>query len=152
MTAGGDGSLDPTGVIDSAALAPPVRRALLIDDETSIRAALRRYFERRGWTVQEAEHGRAGLERILGTAAADLFEIIVSDLRMPVMSGVELHDRLALERPEALQRTIFVAGDMTSPDMAAFLKRTVRPVLQKPFELSALGTVVQEVLASVTNA
>ena len=139
-------------MIDSAVTARPLRRALLIDDETSIRAALRRYFEKRGWTVQEAEHGRAGLERILGAESEDLFEIIVSDLRMPVMSGVELHDCLARERPEALLRTIFVAGDMTSPDMAAFLERTARPVIQKPFELSALGTVVQAVLEKVSES
>ena len=65
---------------------PP--RVLIIDDEPSIRAALRRFFARRGWQVEEAEDGAEGLSMIL-TAKFD-FAVVISDLKMPGCSGVEL--------------------------------------------------------------
>lgn len=122
----------------------PDRVALVIDDEPTIRAALRRYFERRGWLVEEAENGGQALALL--EADGDRFAVVVSDLRMPGFSGVELHDRLAAERPDLLRRIIFSTGDVASPEAASFVQRTDRPVLQKPFELRMLDEIVASVV------
>ena len=124
----------------------PHRRALLVDDEPVIRFALRRFFQRQGWTVDEAEDGRAALDRLL-PAADDVppYDVIISDLRMPGLSGVELYDRLARDRPDVLRRIIFSSGDTVSAEAAAFLKRSVCPVLIKPFALADLRAIVAEV-------
>jgi DNA-binding NtrC family response regulator len=128
-------------------MAPPEvpKVALVIDDEPTIRAALRRYFTRRGWVVEEAADGAAGLALIENHG--DSFGVVISDLRMPGFSGIELHDQLAIDRPEILRRFVFSTGDVASGEAASFVQRTTCPVLQKPFELRMLDSII----ASVTQ-
>ncbi|MDQ6830354.1 MAG: response regulator [Gemmatimonadota bacterium] len=117
-------------------------RALIVDDEPTIREALRRFFTRLGWTASEAVDGQSAFT-LLTAAPAPEFDVVICDLRMPHMSGAELHDRLERENPEILSRFIFVAGDVTSPEMAEFVRRTKRPVILKPFELAALADLIK---------
>jgi PAS domain S-box-containing protein len=118
--------------------------ALIIDDEPTIRAALRRYFTRRGWTVEEAADGAAGLALIENHG--DRFGVVISDLRMPGFSGIDLHDRLAVDHPEMLRRFVFSTGDVASGEAASFVQRTTCPVLQKPFELRMLDSIIAKVI------
>jgi len=127
-------------VPDEALIDARAPRVLIIDDEASIRAALRRFFTRRGWQVDEAEDGAAGLSMMLDSGSE--FAAIISDLRMPGCSGMELHDHVAAVAPELLDRIIFSTGDVASRDAADFVKRTQCIVMQKPFELRALEQVV----------
>ena len=121
---------------------------LLIDDEPTLRSALGRYFSRRGWRVADASNGATALE-MLGAArdGHGAFDVIVSDLKMPGFSGIELHDRLEAEQPALLRRFIFSTGDVASSEAAEFVARTKCIVIQKPFELSALAEVVERVRA-----
>ncbi len=124
-------------------VAGPRPRALIIDDEPSIRAALRRFFCRRGWDVEEATNGAQGLSSLL---SAELqFAVVISDLRMPGCTGVELHDRVASVAPEILNRIIFSTGDVASTEVAEFVQRTQCTVLEKPFELRALENIVTHI-------
>jgi PAS domain S-box-containing protein len=125
---------------------PP--RALIIDDEPSIRSALRRFFTRRGWQVDEAEDGAEGLSAIL--AAKFDYAAVISDLKMPGCSGVELHDHVAAVAPELLDRIIFSTGDVASKEAAEFVQRTRCTVLQKPFELRALEAIVSRMRQMAT--
>jgi CheY-like chemotaxis protein len=118
-------------------------RVLIIDDEASIRSALRRFFSRRGWRVDEARDGAKGLAMLL--AARSEFTIVISDLRMPDFSGVELHDHVAAVAPDLLDRIIFSTGDVASKEAAEFVRRTKCTVLQKPFELRALESLVSRI-------
>ena len=70
------------------------------------------------------------------------FAVVISDLKMPGCSGVELHDHVASMAPELLERIIFSTGDVASKDAAEFVARTRCTVMQKPFELRALESVV----------
>ena len=133
-----------TTVATTSAAAQPVRLALVIDDEPTIRAALRRYFVRRGWAVEEAADGKTGLARI--DELGDRIGVVVSDLRMPGLSGIELHDRLAVMRPALLRRFVFSTGDVASGEASSFVQRTHCPVLQKPFELRMLDDVIAGVV------
>lgn len=121
-------------------------RVLVIDDESTIRIALRRFFKRRDWVFDEAEDGARGLEKLL-TPGAD-YTAIISDLRMPGMSGMALHDELAKRRPELLDRLVFSTGDVTSKDAAEFVQRTRCLILEKPFELSKLGETLERIRAA----
>ena len=129
--------------------APPVatkRRILIVDDEGTIRHALRRFFQRQGWHVDEAQDGAAALKLLLADEPAPTYDVIISDLRMPGVSGIELHERLRGARPELLRRIIFSTGDAVSLDAAEFVRRADCPVLQKPFELSTLRAMVERLL------
>jgi PAS domain S-box-containing protein len=123
---------------------PKSGRVLLVEDEMALRSALRRYFERTGWRVDEAETGWDALNRMLHAGTDVVYDLVISDLKMPGMSGIELHDHLAGTRPELLQRFIFVTGDVASSEAARFIAHTRQPVLEKPFELTALASVVAE--------
>jgi DNA-binding NtrC family response regulator len=71
---------------------------LVVDDETAVRRFAARVLEREGFTVLEAEHGAEALE-LLGTYAA-VVEVVVSDVVMPHINGVELMQTLATAYPE----------------------------------------------------
>jgi DNA-binding NtrC family response regulator len=90
--------------------------------------------------VDEASDGAEGLGLLL-TSKSD-FAVVISDLKMPGCSGVELHDHIAAVAPELLDRIIFSTGDVASKDAAEFVRRTRCTVLQKPFELRALEGIV----------
>ena len=125
------------------------RQVLIVDDEASIRAAIRRYLERRGWTVEEAGNGRNALE-ILGLddgalPRLDRFQAIVTDLRMPGVSGIEIHDRIAAAEPAALVKMVLISGDTASSEVTEFLTRLRQPLVQKPFDMRALADLLDRV-------
>lgn len=125
---------------------PTARRALVIDDEASIRLALHRFLARDGWRVDEAGDGRIALGKLAsGPDGYTHYDLLICDLRMPGISGTELYDWLRAHRPELLSRLIVATGDAVSPEAAEFVQRTACPVLQKPFELSELRALVERV-------
>ena len=126
--------------------AAPPPRLFVIDDEPSIRAAISRFLTRRGWVVEEAEDGRVALEVLLHSEP-DRYSAVLCDLRMPHLSGAELHRELREKRPDLVNRLIFSTGDVASSEAATFLASSGRPVIEKPFELSRL----QELLDHIVN-
>lgn len=120
------------------------RRALVVDDEPTIRTALARYLRRRGWEADEAEDGRTALRK-LGRSTPGGYQVVVSDLRMPHCSGVELHDWLAQHRPDLFACLILTTGDLASPSLTDFVNRTPRPLIEKPFELAVLAQLIEAV-------
>lgn len=113
------------------------RRVLVVDDERLVRKVLRRWLHREGWLVEEREDGAEALELLRREPAG--FAAVLCDLRMPHMTGYALHDRLARELPEALERTIFITGDLASPEAAEFSARCTRPIVRKPFDFDELA-------------
>jgi two-component system NtrC family sensor kinase len=126
-----------------AAASPGSRpRVLLIDDERSIRLALGRFMRRKGWEVDEAEDGASAVA-LLEVAPPDGYDLVVTDLRMPGMSGFEVHDWLAEHRSDLFNRLVIATGDVASQPVREFLSRITRPVLEKPFELANLADLMQ---------
>lgn len=128
----------------------PPHRVLLIDDELTIRLALRRFFTRMGWSVDEATNGESGYSMIVldeqQTSTAP-YALIISDLRMPGLNGIELHERLKKVAPHVLTRLVFSTGDIVSQEAAEFVNSSQCVVLQKPFELATLRETIQAVLS-----
>jgi PAS domain S-box-containing protein len=140
----------PFAVTETGGGAAP--RVLIIDDEDAVRSSMRRYFERQGWVVEEASDGSIGLAKLV-TAHDDLtYQLIICDLRMPGLSGLEVHQWVSASRPDLLSRLVFVSGDTASPETAAFLASSSCPVLEKPFELSELAAVVARVRGAPAGA
>ncbi len=128
----------------NTAVAGLKRRALVVDDEPTIRSALVRYLRRRGWEAEEAEDGRVALGKIRRIGPHG-YQIVVSDLRMPNCSGVELHDWLAEHRPDLFGCLIITTGDLASPAWSNFISRTPRPLIEKPFDLAVLAQLIEAV-------
>lgn len=140
---------DPVPQLPVAEPAPPATggRLLLVEDEAAIRLALHRWFTRHGWEIVEAADGDDAFAHCLA-APPGWFHLVLTDLKMPGISGVELVDRLAVLRPDLHARIIIMTGDVASPDVAALIARTERPVLEKPFSFEALAEAVGRVVGA----
>lgn len=122
---------------------PPARefRVLLVEDNPAIRFALSRYFARRHWLAEEVVNGQDALDK-LRSAPADHYDLVISDVKMPVVSGIELHAILSDEMPALLPKFIFSTGDSSAEDVSEFVSRTNCTVIPKPFELSLLDKIL----------
>jgi CheY-like chemotaxis protein len=132
------------GLVARASAAAASPSVLLVDDEEGVRVAMRRYMTRLGWTVSEAADGECA-RALLDPARGLTFDLVICDLRMPRLSGPELFRWLASNRPDAAQRLVFSSGDLHAPESMEFLSQAQRPVLPKPFELSDLARVVEQI-------
>ena len=121
--------------VDAGPVAGSGRRVLVVEDEESIRLALHRYLQPRGWIVELAADGPAALAAL----ARGGHHAVVCDVRIGELSGMDLYDRLVAERPALKERIVLISGDAGAPDVMAFRERTGAVVLQKPFELAALA-------------
>lgn len=79
----------------------------------------------------------------LRAADASYFDLIISDVKMPVVSGIELYAILSDEMPHLLPRFILSTGDGGAEDVSEFVSRTNCIVIPKPFELSRLDTILR---------
>jgi two-component system NtrC family sensor kinase len=137
--------------LSSECVPGPPPNVLVVDDEEAIRAALKRFFSRRGWIVVEAADGESA-RALLDPASGHAFELVICDLSMPRVSGRDLYRWLSRHRPDALPRLVFSSGDVISGDSSTFLVETGRPVLPKPFDLSELSRIVEDVWRSAHAA
>jgi PAS domain S-box-containing protein len=145
-----DRSPVPIGsAVASISSEPPPGRVLIVDDEPAIRVAIRRSLERRGWLVDEAGDGDEAWEKLDRSDQSREYDVVVTDLRMPGTSGIELVDRVRASYPGLADRIIVITGDTASPAVAEFLARLTTPHLQKPFDLRSLVRLVEQVRGGV---
>src|SRR5262249_38720188 len=113
----GSGSEDAVSEVEKDASAPAGQRALVVDDEPEVATMLAEILERSGWQVDTADSGQAALELVL---ASD-YDLLLSDIRMPNLGGLELYQRLKQLKPDLARRFIVVTGDTLSAAVRAFL-------------------------------
>jgi len=119
-------------------------RILVVDDETSIVDILCDVLRMDGHQIETAINGRLALHKL----QSQPFDVVISDLRMPGMSGQELFRRLREIDSGLVSRIIFTTGDVASQDTQSFLQESGSPYLQKPFDLNEVRRLVQTILSS----
>jgi PAS domain S-box-containing protein len=126
----------------SAPPPPPTRsgRILIVDDEPMVGRLVERALGREH-QVTAVTSGRQALARI---EAGERFDVILCDLMMPDMTGMDLHERLLAVAEEQARRIVFLTGGAFTQRAREFLQKTARPLLEKPFDLAALEAVIQE--------
>lgn len=120
---------------------PANRHILIVDDEPHILHYVRAALEDWGHTVEVAADGAAAL-KATGTRA---YDVILTDLRMPQVSGRAFYETLLEQDPDLAARVVFCTGDTVAGDTKAFLSQSGRPWLLKPFTLNELRTTVASV-------
>ena len=104
---------------------------------------------RRGWQVREAEDGEQARAMLLDSdIIGGGFDAVITDMRMPRLSGLALHEMVERVDVRVSQRFIFSSGDVGDDEAVAYLARTNCPVVQKPFELASLLAIVERIAAS----
>ena len=119
-------------------------RILLVDDEDTVRVSLRRGLELDGHAVTLAVDGADGLDRL--TEAQGGFDLLLTDIRMPIMDGIAL--ALAAKRDFPELTILLMTGYADQRERARGLESIVADVLTKPFSLAELRATVARVLGS----
>jgi two-component system NtrC family sensor kinase len=119
------------------------RRILVVDDEESIQKLLTGVLEMDGHEVHIATNGREALERV----QREPFDLVITDVKMPVMSGPDLYRRLRDDGSPLARRVIFITGDTVAPETRGFLQGVENDVLAKPFRLREVREMVRRALA-----
>lgn len=108
-------------------------KILVVEDDDSVREFTARALQISGHQVETAADGDQGLRR---ACASDEFGLVLSDIRMPVMDGIEMAKRLAAARPG--MRILLMTGYAEQREMAADLASIIIDVIPKPFSLADL--------------
>jgi two-component system cell cycle sensor histidine kinase/response regulator CckA len=90
-------------------------RILVVDDEPDVRLIIRRLLDEQGYQVHEAGDGLQALEMV--RAAPDLLDLVVSDLVMPRLNGIQLVQVLSVESPEI---PFLLISGYAAPELAQF--------------------------------
>jgi two-component system, NtrC family, sensor kinase len=121
------------------------KRILVVDDEKYILDFFVEVFHTLPVQVDTASDGRAAMQRMLSSD----YDLIVSDFKMPQMSGRELYSWIKETRPQLASRIIFVTGDTVSLDTRSFFEDNQNRYLAKPFKIEEVKEVIQQALESV---
>lgn len=112
--------------------AQTIMKVLIIDDEKSIRMALKDILEDEGHEVALAEDGKKGLEQAL----ANNFDVIFCDIKMPGMDGVEVLDKLVAEGVES--SVVMISGHGSIDTAVECIKKGAFDFIQKPPDLNRI--------------
>ena len=123
----------------------PLPRLLVVDDESGILNALRRML-RAHYEVTTMADGREALAALL---ADPPFDLVLTDLMMPVMTGQQLYEQATAARPQLAERFVFLSGGAHGPELHDFLARFPGRCVDKPFELAPLIARLRAIYAVV---
>lgn len=117
------------------------KRLLLIDDDEVVLQSLGRLLESQGYQVEKAHNGFEALEKAQNQA----FDLVISDIRMPGMDGIELIQKLRElnqeRRREAIPEILITGYSDENTYLKAF-KLKVTDYLYKPFDMNQFLSVV----------
>ena len=133
----------------SLAAAPAVMgssraRILIIDDDELVLTSLERIFG----VDYDVTSTSAAADALRRCRAGERFELILCDLMMPDMTGIDLHRELLGVAPDQAARMVFATGGAYTTSARQFLAETHNPYIEKPFDPAALRTLVREHVAS----
>jgi PAS domain S-box-containing protein len=115
---------------------------LIVEDEPAIRAVLIRNLSTEGYQVQSVSDGKTALDKL----AKNAYDLILTDLKMPGMTGRELYETIKKKYPNLVERIVFITGDVMTGDTTKFLTSTGRPYLVKPFYSKDVTDMIEKVL------
>ncbi|NMO18541.1 response regulator [Pyxidicoccus fallax] len=130
------------------ALAPSSsgKRVLVVDDEPRVLDMLKRLL--RGHELVTASNGREALERLRADTS---FDVILCDLMMPELTGVDVYQAVRERWPGLHERIVFITGGAFTPETQRFLQQVGNRVLTKPFEPAHLRELVTSAAARLPH-
>lgn len=124
----------------------PKGKILVIDDEEDVREVLKLHLEDAGFNVIEAENGEEGIALLRSEDNMINVGLILCDIRMPKVNGVECVDFLKREAPGV--PVVIVTGYPDTEMATSFMKKGVKDYLVKPVEKEKLLAVVDSIVAA----
>lgn len=137
--------------IPSLSLPPPQTaraRVLVIDDDPGVASTLRAMLEAHH-EVTSVERAREALHLLMGEQE---FDVVFCDLVMPELSGMELFSALELNRPQIVDRFVFMTGGVFTPEAERFLSRVPNLRIEKPFSLTRVEQLLAYAMAPKSSS
>jgi signal transduction histidine kinase/CheY-like chemotaxis protein len=133
-----DAPHDQGGAARPGAPAVPRARLLVVDDEPLVGAVLERTLGEEHEVVV-CGGAREALDRL---ARGETFDLVLSDLLMPDLTGMDLHAELSRTHPDLTRRMVFLTGGACTEAARAFLARPGMEWVEKPFDLESIRQVI----------
>jgi DNA-binding response OmpR family regulator len=112
---------------------------LIIEDDPRLARVMARVLaEEHDVTVLTS--AQEGLDRIAG---GERFDLILCDLMMPEVTGMDFFERLPASAPELVERVVFITGGAYTPRAQAFLAQAAIPPIEKPFQMTEFRLAVR---------
>jgi CheY-like chemotaxis protein len=121
----------------------PTTRLLVVDDESTLGMALQAALAD-DFDITYVSSGEDALRELESAA----FDVVLCDVMMPRMGGLEFHERLKTTQPQLAPRVVFMTGGVFTQDIDIQLGRTGNPLLAKPFRPADARRVIGAVLAA----
>jgi two-component system NtrC family sensor kinase len=118
----------------------PRLKVLVVDDEEGVSQFLARLLSDLGQDVTTRASGEEALQ-LLKEQHVDL---VLTDIKMPGMSGFELHRSIQIRNPVLGRRVVFITGDTLSPATQALLAQIGNPYIAKPFSIETLESLLAD--------
>ncbi len=115
-------------------------KILVIDDERSIRNVIGELLEMEGYTVKTAENGVQGYEMI----GAESFDLVISDIKMPEMDGIELLGKLVETHPDTT--VVMISGHGSIDTAVECIKKGAFDYIEKPIDMNRILVTVKNAL------
>lgn len=124
---------------------PQAQPLLVIEDERAVMDFIRLALERHGYSCRTASSAAQGIEML----ESEGFAGVISDMRTPGgASGADVHAWIIANRPELKKKMLFITGDTVNPETLRALNETGVPYIEKPFRVSDLMTIVEQIFGS----
>jgi two-component system response regulator PilR (NtrC family) len=118
----------------------PSSQILIVDDEKDIRTLLKILFVREGYTVDTASGGKAAIKKIEKT----FYPLIITDIRMPDLSGIELLRYVRENHPESI--VILITAYASNETAVEGMKLGAYDYITKPFKIDEVKLIVKNAL------
>jgi CheY-like chemotaxis protein len=132
---------------DAPATGASRSRVLIVDDDPLVGTSLRRVLSRDHDVIVDVS-AKDALSRLRD---GERFDVVLCDLMMPDMTGMDLHAELARIAPQMAGRMVFLTGGAYTAHAREFLAAVPNPRLQKPFDAQLLRAVVRDVVAGARH-
>lgn len=136
--------MDPSQVRSSSSTREQRPRVFVIDDEPLLGQTLKLGLVESCDVTLETR----GLEARRRLLEGERFDVVLCDLSMPDLSGIEVYRAVAEARPELTRVFVLITGGAVTPEAWKFLDSHPGPLLQKPFTLVEVERLVHELLWS----
>ncbi len=117
-------------------------KILVVDDEPVIRSYMERFLRREGHDVELVDNAEAALDKIPGSH----FDVILMDIKMPVMNGIELYRKIRKMNGALSRRIIFITGDVLAADTRAFFSKYKPAYISKPIDKDRLRKELSQIM------
>jgi len=120
------------------------RRVMVVDDEAFLLECLVDAISSWGCQVTPCSQAAQAIEQLQSGS----FDLLISDIRMPGLTGIQLFEWIQANQPQMTRRVIFTTGDSFDPETRTFLEGAGAPHLGKPFDLKKLRLALGDLLTS----